>query len=320
MTDVIALGESLIDFSPYGKSDSGLNIFEQNPGGAPANVLATVSKMGGSSAFIGKVGDDQFGKFLKQTMESSNIDCSGMILSKEAPTTLAFVHLSNTGDRSFSFYRDRTADLLLDWSEIDKNQLKNCKIFHFGSLSLISNPCKTATIKSVKTAKKSGAIISYDPNYRPLLWTDEKTAVKEMLKPLPIVDLLKVSEEELELLTGTADLEKGADKLLSYGISFVAITLGEKGSYYATKSHKGYVKTINVDAVDTTGSGDAFWGTLLYQLKDMSKKEIASLTFDELERIVKLCNVTGSLTATKKGAIPAIPDKETATNRLAELL
>ncbi len=320
MIDVIALGESLIDFSPYGKSEAGLNIFEQNPGGAPANVLATVSKMGGSSAFIGKVGDDQFGQFLKHTMESSNIDCSGMILSKEAPTTLAFVHLSNTGDRSFSFYRDRTADLLLNWNEINKDHLKNCRIFHFGSLSLISNPCKGATMKSVKAAKKSGAIISYDPNYRPLLWGDEKTAVKAMLKPLPLVDLLKVSGEELELLAGTTNLEKGADKLLSYGISFVAITLGEKGSYFATKNFNGYVKTINVDAVDTTGSGDAFWGTLLYQMKDMSKDEISNLSFEDLEKTVKLCNVAGSLTATKKGAIPAIPDKETATVRLEELL
>ncbi len=320
MIDVIALGESLIDFSHCGKSECGLNVFEQNPGGAPANVLATVSKMGGSSAFIGKVGDDQFGRFLKDTMETSAIDCSGMILSKDVPTTLAFVHLSNTGDRSFSFYRDKTADLLLNWSEIDKNQLSNCKIFHFGSLSLISNPCKSATMKSVRAAKKNGAIISYDPNYRPLLWSDEKTAVKEMLKPLPVVDLLKVSEEELELLTGTADLENGADKLLSYGISFVAITLGEKGSYFATKNHKGYVKTINVDAVDTTGSGDAFWGTLLYQLKDMNKEEIANLAYEDLEKIVKLCNVAGSLTATKKGAIPAIPNKETATSRLAELM
>lgn len=320
MIDVIALGESLIDFSPCGKSESGLNIFEQNPGGAPANVLATIAKLGGSSAFIGKVGEDQFGHFLKQTMENSGIDCNSMVLSKEAPTTLAFVHLSSTGDRSFSFYRNNTADLQLSWSEIDKEKLSNCKIFHFGSLSLIANPCKKATIKSVKVAKKNGAIISYDPNYRPLLWSDEQTAIKEMLKPLPLVDLLKVSEEELELLTGTDDLEQGANKLLSYGISFVAITLGEKGSYFATKSHKSLVETIKVDAIDTTGSGDAFWGTLLYQLKDMSKEEIASLSFEELEKIVKLCNVFGSLTATKKGAIPAIPDKETANARLAEIL
>lgn len=319
MFDIVALGESLIDFSPSGKNANGLNLYEQNPGGAPSNVLATASKFGGNCAFIGKVGDDAFGHFLKSSMEANKINCQNMIFSKEAHTALAFIHLDDTGDRSFTFYRNKTADLLIRWEEIDQHLLSDCRIFHFGSLSLVSEPSKSTTILAAQYAKKQGSIISYDPNYRPLLWTNTTDAVKEILKPLVFTDLLKVNEDELYLLTDTTDLEEGAKKLLSYGVTLVIVTLGKYGCYFATNKCCGKVDTIEVDTIDTTGAGDAFWGTLLYQLREFDVPSIQNLTYNDLSKIIALCNIVGSLTTTKKGAIPAIPNKSEAIHIFEDL-
>ena len=308
--DVAAVGEVLIDFTPDGKSKKGMALYECNPGGAVANVLAAVNKFGGNTAFIGKVGDDSFGHFLFDTLVSYGIDTKGLLFDTKIPTTLAFVTLDEKGDRSFSFYRKPGADVMLDFSEVDKAQLEDTKIFHFGSVSLTDDPAYTATIEAAKHAKSMGAVISYDPNYRPLLWDSVELAVNRMKEGLAIADIIKVSDEELLLLTGESDLDKGAAKLFEYGASLVFISMGSKGSYYCNKNGSKFMYTYDVKTVDTTGAGDAFLGAILYRLKDKSLAEIADLGTDELDDILDFANASGSLTTTKTGAAPSIPTLE----------
>ncbi|NMA66879.1 MAG: carbohydrate kinase [Clostridiaceae bacterium] len=307
MFDVVALGESLIDFTPSGYNNAGNMLFARNPGGAPANVLAMNSKLGGKTAFIGMVGRDDFGEFLSQTMKKAGIDCRGLRYSDSIPTTLAFVHLNNKGDRSFSFYRKPGADIMLTWDDVDKTLLENCRIFHFGGVSLTDEPVCTATFEAVKFAKKHGALISYDPNYRPLLWESEETAIQHLKRMLEYTDILKVSQEEMEMLTGENSVEKGAEILYNCGISVVTVTLGPDGAYYYTKGGRGFSKAFPVKTIDTTGAGDAFLGTLHYYLSGKSLDEINSLDDVKWQHIMKLCNAAGSLTTTAYGAIPAMP-------------
>lgn len=310
MLDVVALGELLIDFTPSGKNDMGMQLFARNPGGAPANVLAMNTKLGGKTAFIGKVGKDDFGFFLKSTMERAGIDVSGLIVAKDVNTTLAFVQLNEKGDRSFSFYRKSGADVCLTQEEVKDPLLKNCKIFHFGSISLTDEPCRSATLYAVKKAKSYGAIISYDPNYRPLLWNNTNRAKSEILNALPLADIVKVSEDEMTMLTSETDLHKGAKKLSQYGATLVLVTLGPKGAFYFTQNGFETVPTYDVETIDTTGAGDAFLGALLHCIAGKSLEELASLTNAEWKPIIVFCNAAGSLTTTQKGAIPAMPTLE----------
>ncbi|MBQ3099873.1 MAG: carbohydrate kinase [Clostridia bacterium] len=308
--DVCALGEVLIDFTPAGTSEKGMPLFESNPGGAPANVLAAVNKLGGRSAFIGKIGDDAHGRFLADSMKKSNIDLAGLRIDREIPTTLAFVSLDEKGDRSFSFYRKPGADLMLRSAEVDECLLCDCKIFHFGSVSLTGDPARTATLESAKKAGEAGALVSYDPNYRPLLWDDESTAVAEMKKGFELADIIKVSDYELVLLTGETDLDKGAEILLGYGASLVLISMGPGGSYIANKTASAKLATYDVKTIDTTGAGDAFLGAILSRLCDKTADEISLLDKSELTDILDYGNACGSLTTTKTGAAPAIPTPE----------
>ena len=209
MFDIVALGESLIDFTPSGENSQGMALFARNPGGAPANVLAMAAKLGGKTAFIGKVGDDAFGAFLKKTMEDAGVDVRGLRMTREYPTTLAFVQLTPEGDRSFTFYRKPGADVMLAPAEVDRALLRDCRIFHFGSVSLTDEPCRTATLEAAREAKAAGAMISYDPNYRPFLWDSAERAREALLAALPLADIVKVSEEEMELLTGEVQLAAG---------------------------------------------------------------------------------------------------------------
>ncbi len=305
--DVIAIGECLVDMIPCGVGESGVSIFSANPGGAPANVLAMYSKLGGKTAFIGKVGRDGFGKSLIQNMKNANIDTDNVIITTDCNTTLAFVHLSAEGDRSFSFYRKGSADVSLNIDEIDKDVLGNCSLFHFGSVSMTDEPSRSATLESVKIAKQNGAVISYDPNYRPLLWDDRQTAAAWMLEGARLADVIKVSDEELTLLTGESDYLKGAQKLLSLGVSLVFVTLGKHGAFYCNKNTHGLLKTYDVKTIDTTGAGDTFFGSVLWQLKGKTAEEMAALTDTELQTITDFANAAGSLATTKKGAIPAMP-------------
>lgn len=305
--DVCALGEVLIDFTPSGTSPKGMPLFECNPGGAPANVLAAVNRLGGKSAFIGKVGKDSFGSFLTDNMKSLGIDLTGLRVDSDIPTTLAFVTLDANGDRSFSFYRKPGADIMLTEEEVAADVLAGCSIFHFGSVSLTDEPSRTATLASAKKAKALGAIISYDPNYRPLLWKDAETAAETMKAGAALADIIKVSDEELVLLTGTGDLEEGAGRLLSLGASLVLVSMGAKGSFAANGRASVRLDTYDVRTIDTTGAGDAFLGSILTRLRGMTPDAMASLTKEQLGDILDYGNAAGSLTTTKTGAAPAIP-------------
>lgn len=302
--DVVALGEILIDFTPSGVNEQGIALFARNPGGAPANVLAMNAKLGGSSAFIGKVGDDAFGAYLKGVLQSHGIDTRGMATDDEIPTTLAFVQLDAQGDRSFAFYRKPGADLRLNAVEVRKDLIDGCKIFHFGSLSLTEEPCRSATLEAVRYARAQGKIISFDPNYRPGLWQDPQTAKGWMACGVGYADILKVSEEEMALLTGETDPETGSLSLLEMGPKAVFVTMGEHGCYYRNAAGHGLQPAYKVQAVDTTGAGDAFMGAMLWQLKGCPREEIGTLA---LGKPAAFANAAGSLTTIRSGAIPALP-------------
>lgn len=308
MIDVTAIGELLIDFTPSGANDLGMNLFARNPGGAPANVLAMNARLGGRTAFIGKVGDDDFGRFLKQTLVSGGVGIDGLVMSPDVNTTLAFVQLTESGDRSFSFYRKPGADMMLDVSELKPELMTDCHILHFGSVSLTDEPCRTATLAAAKMAKDAGRIISYDPNFRPPLWDDHARAKKEILDAMPLADIVKVSEEELTMLTAETDLVAGAKKLAAYGPTLILVSLGPKGAFFYTANATGILPTYDVKTVDTTGAGDAFLGAIHFRLRGMSVAQIGALDQKALEDIIAFGNAAGSLTTTKKGAIPAMPD------------
>lgn len=309
MFDITAIGELLIDFTPAGTSGEGAPLFEQKPGGAPANVLAAHSRLGGRNAFIGKVGNDGFGNFLRGTLEKLQINVSGLCTDPEIPTSLAFVQLDQNGDRSFSFYRKPGADLMLCRSEIQDDLISGCHILHFGSVSLTDEPSRTATLSAVRAAKKSGRIISYDPNYRPLLWNDSDMAKNQMTAGLELADIVKVSEEEMTLLTGETDLEKGSNALARYGASLIFISLGSKGAFYRDGNLYGAFPTYNVHTIDTNGAGDSFLGAALFRLRGKTLEDIQRLKKEELKDILLFANAAGALTTMKKGAIPAMPSQ-----------
>lgn len=307
MFDVVAIGELLIDFTPAGENEAGNPLFARNPGGAPANVLAMNTKLGGRTAFIGKVGEDDFGFFLKKTLQDAGIEGSCLLMTKEANTSLAFVQLNEKGDRSFTFYRKPGADTLLRTDDLNKEVLRSCKIFHFGSVSLTDEPCRSATLNAARKAKEAGAIISYDPNYRPLLWNCEAEAKEQMLDALKLADLVKVSEEEMTLLTGETDFVAGAENLAQYGASLVLVTLGPKGAFCYTERTNCIMPAYDVKTIDTTGAGDAFLGAFLYCIRNNSLEEIRAFSDSELKQIIAFGNAAGSLTTVGKGAIPAMP-------------
>ncbi|OON99880.1 MAG: sugar kinase [Epulopiscium sp. Nele67-Bin004] len=311
---ITALGEILIDYTSMGKSEAGMDLFEQNAGGAPANVLACISKLGVQTAFIGKVGDDMQGRFLKDTLIDAQIDVTGLVVDKNYFTTLAFVTLSETGERDFSFARKPGADTMLTKKEISTSLLQQAKIFHFGSLSLTHEPSREATYEAIKTAKKY-ALISYDPNYRELLWESKEAAIEQMRKPLPYVDMIKISEEECELMTGETDIYKACKILMMQGIKIVVITLGEKGALVGVDGETNIVEGFVADVVaDTTGAGDAFWGGFLYCIYNDSD----NLTIDKLCEYAKFGNAVASLCVEKFGAIKAMPSLGEVKNRMLQ--
>lgn len=314
MFDVTALGEVLIDFTPCGKSAAGQNLFEQNPGGAPANVLAAVVNLGGKSAFIGKVGDDMHGALLKDTLDAAGIDTSNMVIDPNYFTTLAFVQLNN-GERSFSFARKPGADTMLTKDEIKPEVIQNTKIFHCGSLSLTDEPARGATFYAVEEAKKAGAIISYDPNYRAPLWPDVETAKKHMRSMIPYADIMKISDEETALLTDHEDPKEAAQALLDAGVSCVVVTLGGDGAYLVTKNIAVQEKGKSREVVDTTGAGDSFWGGLLTRIAEANVKP-GDLTEELAREFVRFANAVAGLCVTKRGAIPAMPTRSAVEEEL----
>lgn len=303
MYDLVTLGEILIDFSPDGTDSRGFAKYIQNPGGAVANVAAVFGRYGANVALIGKVGDDMFGTYLRRYFTDLGVDCRGIVTDPDYNTTLAFVSLNDDGERDFAFYRRHEADLRISPAEIAPDMLNNTKIFHFGSLSMTAEPARSATMTAINIARQSGALISYDPNFRDSLWAGQDAAAY-MRSVLDRVDFVKVSEEEGEMITGYGDAEKCAAALLDFGVRFAAVTMGSAGSYFACPTYRGYVKPYtDIKAIDTTGAGDVFFGTLLY--------EYIKNSFDTpelIERATHRAAKAAALCTTAKGGASSIPD------------
>lgn len=317
MFDIAAIGELLIDFTPCGQDAAGDLCFARKPGGAPANVLVAAARLGARCAFIGKVGEDAFGHFLAQVLEEQHVDHSGLLFDANIPTTLAFVTLDERGDRSFTFYRKPGADTQLFCDEIPYPTLDRCRILHFGSVSLTDDPARSATLAAVQYARAAGKLISFDPNYRPFLWRDEQAAIAEIERALPLCDIVKVSEEELALLTGTTELARGAAKLFAYGPSLVLVSRGASGAFACTRHAAAEAPGFSVRTIDTNGAGDTFLGAVLTRLSATGRDELAALSEAELSSLLTVANAAGALTTTRSGAMPAMPTAEELSAFLA---
>ena len=310
--DVVALGEVLIDFTFCGKNADGKNVYEENPGGAPANCVGAMCKLGGKGAFIGMTGIDSFGEDIRKSLAEINVDVSQIQYCDYQHTTLAFVTLDESGERHFSFYREPGADTQLDFDKIDKKYLEETKILHIGSLSLVEEKSRKSTLKSVAAVKNAGGLVSYDPNWRPSLWKDKNIGVEFIKSIFPLTDIVKISEEEYELLFGSMSIEDCMDFLHKEGVTLVLVTLGEKGVKYSfndgKRSFSGFVPAKKVTAVDTTGAGDSFTGGLLYKLT--RNENPFDFEKDDLEKHLYFANCVAAYCVTKKGAIPALPTLE----------
>ena len=309
--DIITLGEILIDMFPVeiGRSMDQVSAFHPKPGGAPANVAVAAARLGMQSAFIGKVGEDIFGHHLKDTLETEGVHTSGMRFDPDARTTLVFIALPDEHTAEFVFYRNPGADMLLRAEELDRNLLEHTRSFHFGSISLISEPSRSATLEAMRLARQAGALISFDFNYRPTLWVSPEQACERARSVIPSVDLLKVNETELALLTGMEDLERATKALLQLGPALCVVTLGPKGSYFQIEAGGAFVPGFTVPTVDATGCGDAFVAGLLAQLVQSGTSR-ADLSPERLEQALRYANAVGALTALSLGVIPALPSSE----------
>lgn len=314
--DVTALGELLIDFTENGTSAQGNPILEANPGGAPCNVLAMLSRLGKKVAFIGKVGKDMFGEQLKNAIEEVGIDSRNLIIDKDVRTTLAFVHTYPDGDRDFSFYRNPGADMMLTKEEVQVDLIQNSKIFHFGTLSSTHEGVREATRYAIDVAKENGCIISFDPNLRPPLWKDLEDARVEIEYGLTKCDILKISDNEVEFLFGTTDYDKGAALIREkYNIPLVMITLGKEGS-------RAYYKDLRVEAapflqektIETTGAGDTFCASALNYVLEHGLED---LTEKNLKELLTFANAGASLITTKKGALRVMPSRQDVIDFIA---
>ncbi|MEN6470744.1 MAG: carbohydrate kinase [Clostridiaceae bacterium] len=307
MYDIVALGELLIDFTEIGVSENGRRLFEQNPGGAPANLVAAAARLGLKTAFIGKVGSDMHGVFLKRTLEGIGVCTDGLRVSDRVFTTLAFVALGEDGERSFSFARKPGADTQLAQEEVNIDILRHAKVFHFGSLSLTDEPAASATRHALSEAKARGAIISYDPNYREPLWDSVENAKAQMRSVLPLVDMLKLSEEETALLAGIPNPKEAALLLHAQGVSCVAVTLGKDGALLCVHGKTRVVPGFSVPVADTTGAGDAFLGAFLFHMLNLGRRP-EELSMEEAAECARWGNAGAACCIQKRGAIPGMPD------------
>ncbi len=317
MVDVITLGELLIDFVA---TESGVTLikapaFQKAAGGAPANVAVGLARLGVSSGFVGKVGDDDFGRYLAQVLAENGVDTSSLRFSHEARTMLAFVSLTTSGDRDFMFYRHPSADMLLGPEEIDQEYVRSAKMLHFGSISLISEPSRSATLTAAGIAQEHGLLISYDPNRRLALWPSVQAAREGMLTGWTYATVAKVSRKELSFLSGEDEVGSAVKKLWHERLRLLVITQGASGCLYFTESDSGQVPGFRAAVVDTTGAGDGFVaGMLAGLLGHPSAWERPA----ELESVLRLANAVGALTTTRRGAIPALPTRDTVLAFMAE--
>lgn len=306
--DVIALGELLIDFTMNGQSEQGNNMFQACPGGAPCNVLALLNKMGKKTAFIGKVGKDQFGALLRDTITEAGIDASNLMVDENVNTTLAFVHTFPDGDREFSFYRNPGADMMLTADEVNPEVVKDTKVFHFGTLSMTHEGVREATKKAVETAKANGCLVSFDPNLRPPLWSSLDLAKEQMEYGFGKCDILKISDNEIQFVSGKEDYDEGIAYLQeTYNIPLILLTMGKDGSRAYYKDMRVERPGFSVKAIETTGAGDTFCGSSLNYLVD---HDFENLTEEQLGEMLTFANAAAALVTTKKGAIKAMPVKE----------
>ena len=306
--DVIALGELLIDFTMNGQSEQGNNMFEACPGGAPCNVLALLNKMGKKTALIGKVGKDQFGALLRDTITEAGIDASNLMVDENVNTTLAFVHTFPDGDREFSFYRNPGADMMLTADEVNPEVVKDTKVFHFGTLSMTHEGVREATKKAVETAKANGCLVSFDPNLRPPLWSSLDLAKEQMEYGFGKCDILKISDNEIQFVSGKEDYDEGIAYLQeTYNIPLILLTMGKDGSRAYYKGMRVERPGFSVKAIETTGAGDTFCGSSLNYLVD---HDFENLTEEQLGEMLTFANAAAALVTTKKGAIKAMPVKE----------
>lgn len=309
--DVICLGEALIDFVAL---QSGVSLveahdFHKAAGGAPANVAVGLARLGARAAFMGKVGDEPFGRFLQKTLADNGVDTSGMVLAPGARTGLAFVSLTAGGERDFVFFRNPSADMTYHPDELAEGIFPRARIFHYGSITLIDEPAATTTRRAVELAQAAGLLISYDPNLRLNLWPSAEVARQGMLAGLAGAQVVKVCAEELEFMTGIADLGMAARKLLAGGVELVAVTLGERGCRYFTASVEGESPGFGVHTVDTTGAGDGFVAGMLTCLLPAWRRgrRPRALSQSELDEVFRFANAVGALATTVRGAIPALP-------------
>ena len=307
--DVTAMGELLIDFTENGFSKQGNPLFEANPGGAPCNVLAMLSKLGYKTAFVGKVGNDIFGRQLKVAIEEVGIENGFLLVDEKIHTTLAIVHTLEDGDRDFSFYRNPGADMMLTEDEVPENLIANSRMFHFGTLSMTHEGVRAATKKAVQIARKSDCIISFDPNLRPPLGTNMDEAREQVLWGLKNCDILKISDNEIIWLTGKKNYTEGVRWICErYQIPLIFVSMGKDGSRAYYKGHMIEVKAfLNPNTIETTGAGDTFMGCVLGTILE---KGLENLTEKDLHEMLVFANAGASIITTRKGALRVMPDKE----------
>ena len=307
--DVVALGELLIDFTDNGPSSQGNPLYEANPGGAPCNVLAMLRKLGYEAAFVGKVGADGFGKQLADVLKETGIATEGLRWDEYVHTTLAVVHTLPGGDRDFSFYRNPGADMMLTEEELPLEMIANCRIFHFGTLSMTHEGVRKATLKAIEVAKANGALISFDPNLRPPLWESLDDAAEQIHVGLGLCDILKIADNEIEFMTGETDFDKGAAILQERypNIKILNVTAGADGSYSYSCGHRVFVPSFKLGGtIETTGAGDTFCASVL---GFVLANGVENLTEGQLTQMLRFANAAAYLVTTRKGAIRSMPEK-----------
>lgn len=311
--DVLALGELLIDFTHNGVSNQGNGLFEANPGGAPCNVLAMLNNLGHKTAFMGKVGNDIFGRLLKKTLEELAINTDYMQMDEDIRTTLAFVANDETGDRSFSFYRNPGADMMFTEDEVSEEAISSSRIFHFGTLSMTHEEVRKATKKSLDIAKNNKVLISFDPNLRESLWSSLDDAKEQFAYGMGYCDILKISDNEIQWFTGEEDYDKGIKILQdTYHIPLILLSLGKEGSRAYYKDMRVEVPAfVQKNTIETTGAGDTFFGSCLHFILE---KGLSDLTEADLKEMLTFANAAASIITTKKGALKVMPSKEDVEN------
>ena len=301
---ITSIGEILVDMTQTHVDENGIPHFAANPGGAPANVAVAASKLGAEAGFIGCVGDDVYGRLLRDTLVRFGVLADGLQVTDQASTTLAIVTVDPGGERSFSFYRKPGADTMIDTAQAIR-AAAGAGILHFGSVSLTDPVCRDAVVKTVQAVKSTGALISYDPNYRAMLWEHEDAAILQMRAVLPLCDIVKISDEETMLLCGVQEPEAALQKLMALGVRLAVVTLGARGAMWRCGELTGWVPGCPVKVADTNGAGDTFFGAFLSRIA--LRGGIGGLTADEISAYVRFANKAASITTSRRGAIPAMP-------------